>query len=270
MKPLHREVLPGIHMIQECGGHRAGIAKAVLAKQAPWYSEGVELHVPQNAYLLVGDRTFLFDTLSPAASDVILRGLDQVLGNRPLDYLALSHPDVPHAGNTSPILRKYPECQLVAPRAGETHALYHLDEAIKVGPDDELDLGGLLLRFPEAKFLDAAVHTWMTEETSKTLFTVDWMGFPHLGNECLSCVDELDVEICVSRLEEFHSRVMFWFQYVDPGKVQEATNALALAFDGYGIASAHGLPIRQNVAPFYAMMNEVVERVSDAGRGGVL
>ena len=139
-----------------------------------------------------------------------------------------------------------------------------------MGPDDELDLGGLLLRFPEAKFLDAAVHTWMTEETSKTLFTVDWMGFPHLGNECLACVDELDVEICVSRLEEFHSRVMFWFQYVDPGKVQEATNALALAFDGYGIASAHGLPIRRNAAPFYAMMNEVVERVSDAGRGGVL
>ena len=137
---------------------------------------------------------------------MILRGLDQVLGDRPLDYLALSHPDVPHAGNTAPILRKYPKCQLVAPRAGETHALYHLDEAIKVGPDDELDLGGLLLRFPEAKFLDAAVHTWMTEETSKTLFTVDWMGFPHLGGECLACVDELDVEICVSRLEEFQVR----------------------------------------------------------------
>lgn len=271
MKPRQRTIAPGIHLIQECGRHRGGIADAVLARGVDWYREGTELHVPQNAYLLAGEKeTLLFDTLSPAASETVLGGLEDALDGRSLDYLLISHPDVPHAGNTARILRRYPACQLLAPRAGETHALYHLGEAKKVGPDDELDLGGLQLRFPEATFLDAAVHTWMTEETSRTLFTVDWLGFPHLGDECLKCVDELDVEIGVSRLEEFHSRVMFWFQYVDPQKVQAATDALAVEFEGYGIAPAHGLPIREGSARYFALMNEVVQRVADAGRGGVL
>jgi len=266
----HREILPGIHWIQECGRHRGGIARAVLARGVDWYPEGADLHVPQNAYLLAGDRTLLFDTLSPAAGETVLAGLEGVLGDRPLDFLVVSHPDIPHAGNTSRILRRYPGCRLIGPRAGETHALYHLDEAMLVGPEDELDLGGLTVRFPEATFLDAAVHTWMTEETTRTLFTVDWLGFPHLGGECLKCVDELDAEIGVSRLEEFHSRVMFWFQYVEPTAVEAATNALAREFAGYGLAPAHGLPIREDPARFYPLMNEVVRRVAAAGRGGVL
>ncbi|MCG8467581.1 MAG: MBL fold metallo-hydrolase [Gemmatimonadetes bacterium] len=270
MSATHREIAPGIHWIQECGGHRAGIARAVLDKGVDWYTEDEELHVPQNAYLLTGERTLLFDTLSPAAADTTLGALEAVLGDRGLDYLLVSHPDVPHAGNTARILRRYPECTLVAPRAGETHALYHLDDALKVGPEDRIDLGGLELRFPEATFLDAAIHTWMTEERSRTLFTVDWLGFPHLGSECLRCTDELDVEIGVSRLEEFHSRVMFWFQYVDPAKVIDATDALAEAFAGYSIAPAHGLPIREGAEAFFPRMNEVVERVSSVGRGGVL
>ena len=270
-RAARRDVWPGIHWIQECGGHRAGIAKAVLARGVDWLAPGQELHVPQNAYLLAGERTLLFDTLSPASGDLLLAGLEELLGDRPLDYLALSHPDVPHAGNTAQVLRRYPRCQLVAPRAGETHALYHLDQALKVGPEDELDLGGLTLRFPEATFLDAAVHTWMSEETTKTLFTVDWLGFPHLGGECLKRTDEIDAAVNVSRLEEFHSRVFFWFQYVDPARVEAATNALADRFDGYALAPAHGLPIPgEDAARFYAMMNEVVRRVADAGRGGVL
>ena len=82
------------------------------------------------------------------------------------------------------------------------HVFYHLDEAFLAGPYDEINLGWLSVRFPEATFLDAALHTWMTEETTRSLFTVDWLGFPHMAGECLRCVDELPVEIDVSRLEE--------------------------------------------------------------------
>ncbi len=266
-----RDVWPGIHWIQECGAHRAGIARAVLDSGADWYTPGRELHVPQNAYLLTGERTLLWDTLSPASGHILLSALEQLLGDRPLDYLALSHPDIPHAGNTMQVLRRYPGCQLVAPAAGETHALYHLEEALKVGPGDEIDLGGLRVRFPEATFLDAAIHTWMSEETTRTLFTVDWMGFPHQGGECLRRTDEIETPVDVGRLEEFHSRVMFWFQYVDPPKVIAATDDLAARFDGYGFAPAHGLPIPgADAAPYYERMNEVVRRVAASGRGGVL
>ena len=253
------DVWPGIHWIQECGGHRAGIARAVLESGADWYAAGNELHVPQNAYLLTGDRTLLWDTLSPASGHILLPALEELLGERPLDYLALSHPDVPHAGNTMQVLRRYPDCRLVAPAAGETHALYHLEDAMKVGPEDEIDLGGLRVRFPEATFLDAAIHTWMSEETTRTLFTVDWMGFPHQSGECLRRTDEIETAVDVGRLEEFHSRVM------------AATDALAEQFAGYGLAPAHGLPVPgEEAARYYERVNEVVRRVAAGGRGGVL
>jgi flavorubredoxin len=266
----HREVVPGIHWIQECGPNRQGIADAVMALGVDWCSPGVELHVPQNAFLLTGERSLMFDTLSPAAGETVIASLEAILGDRTLDYLVLSHTDVPHAANATRILRRYPSAQLVAPAAGETHPLYHLDEAFLVGPDDEIDLGGLNVRFPEATFLDAALHTWMTEETTRSLFTVDWLGFPHMAGECLRCVDELPGEIDVSRLEAFHSRVMFWFQYVDVAKVQAATNRLAREFEGYNLFSSHGLPIREAPGPYFDLMNDVVANVAASGRTGVL
>lgn len=266
----HREVLPGIHWIQECGPDRQGIAAGVIADGVDWCTPGRALHVPQNVHLMLGERTLLFDTLSPAGGDLITGALEEILGDRPLDFLAISHPDVPHAGNTARILRRYPTARLVAPRAGETHPLYHLGDAMLVGPDDEIDLGGLVVRFPEATFLDAALHTWMTEETTKSLFSVDWLGFPHMEGECLTCVDELEGEIDVSRLEAFHSRVLFWFQYVDIEKVRAATNRLRREFEGYRLFPAHGLPIRESQARFFDLMNEVVANVSASGRTGVL
>ena len=266
----HREIFPGIHWIQECGPNRQGIADAVVATGAEWCPAGVALHVPQNAYLLTGERTLLFDTLSPAAGEIVLAGLESVLGDRPLDFVAISHTDVPHAANVSRILRRYPACQLVAPAAGETHPLYHLADATLVGPGDEIDLGGLRVTFPEATFLDAALHTWMTEETTRSLFTVDWLGFPHMEGECLQCVDELPGEIDVSRLEAFHSRVMFWFQYVDVDTVRRATDALARRYAGYSLLPSHGLPIREDPERYYELMNEVVANVAASGRTGVL
>lgn len=267
---MHREVDPGFYWIQECGPHRDEIAEAVRARGETWCPVGRELHVPQNAYLLRGERTLLFDTLSPAAGDLVIEELDQVLDGAGLDFLVVSHPDVPHAGNTARILRRYPEARLVAPGEGDTHALYQLDEALHVMPGDEIDLGGPIVRFHEATFLDAALHVWMTEETSATLFPVDWLGFPHMDGECARFVDELEVDIGIERLTEFHSRVLFWFRYVDVEKTRAEVDHLARKFRPSRIAPAHGLVIRRDIERYFELMKDVVSRVAKTGRVGVL
>lgn len=276
---IHREIWPGIHWIQECGPDRAEMGASALARGETWYAEGREIHIPQNAYLFLGERTLLFDTLSPQGGETIERALDELLGERRLDFLAVSHPDVPHAGNTARILRARPEARLVAPREGDTHELYQLGGALKLGPGDEIDLGGLLLRFHEATFLDAALHTWITEETSRTLFPVDWLGFPHLDGECLKFADEVEALDLgdpataadqLGRLTEFHARVMFWFQYVDVDRVHAEIDRLARTFEGYRLAPAHGLVIREGQERYFEMMKEVVARVAESGRVGVL
>lgn len=264
-----RELLPGIHWIQECGPDRFDLAKTTPGLDGSWYRSGAALHLPQNAYLLRGERTLLFDTLSPAAAPWAVEALDEVLAGQPLDYLAVSHPDVPHAGNTMRILRAHPEATLVAPRFGETHALYHLDGARKVGPGEAIDLGGLEARFQEATFLDHSMHMWMTESTTRTLFTVDWLGFPHMTGECLHTTEEIEADVSVARLVEFHGRVMFWFQYVDVPRVVDAIDRVWEEFRPARIASGHGLPITQDPHRYFEDMKAVVRYVREHGRTGV-
>ena len=275
LRAVTREIAQGIHWIQELGPSRVGIGDSLHRRGASWYEEGREIFIPQNAFLIEGKKSLLFDTLSPAAGDMIIQAVESVLGDRPLDYLVVSHPDVPHAGNTGRILRRYQEATLVAPKYGDTHELYHLEDSLKVGVGDYLDLGGPIIQFHEATFLDAALSVWMSEERSGTLFTVDWLGFPLLDGERLSFMDEVvgpdpAEEDLVDRLHEFHGRVMHWLQYVDVPKVQAETDLLLMRQHPMIIAPAHGPVIRREPQRFFQLMKDTVARVRETGRVGVL
>jgi len=266
---MSRLVAPGFHWIQEIGPARPGIVATALARGATWVGPDQIVHVPQNAFLLVGEKSLLFDTLSPASTDHILRELEEILGDRGLDYLAVSHPDLPHAANTFPILERYPNAQLVAPRYGEAHGLYHLDRAWQVGEGDTIDLGGHIARFHEATFLDAGISMWMSEERTRTLFTVDWLGCPILDHEGLRFMDEIE-DPDPDRFYDFHARVLFWLQYVDVARVQRETARLESRFDPLIIAPAHGPVIRDEIRRFMRIMHDIPGRVRETGRVGVL
>ncbi|MFC6888160.1 MBL fold metallo-hydrolase [Halorubrum trueperi] len=267
---MAREIAPGIHWIYESGPDRT--RKLNLAERQPdWYESGQKAYIPQCAYLLVGsNETLLFDTLSPASTEQILSAIDDIVRGRGLDYLVVSHPDVPHAGNTKAILDKHPETTLVAPSYGNDHELYQLDDGIQVAEGDSIELGGRTAQFHEATFLDAPVSVWMTERETETLFPVDWMGFPHLDEEAVKFVDELDGEFDISRLVEFHSRVLFWYQYADVEKTNAEIDALIAKFDPKMIAPAHGLVIRESAPKYMALMKDVTRIIDNDGRIGTL
>jgi len=265
-----RQIASGIHWIYEQGPDRSEQFD-LESRDLDWYEDGHEVYIPQCAYLLTGnEETLLFDTLSPASTDHLLETVGEVLGHRTLDYLAVSHPDIPHAGNAAAVLDAYPDAELVAPGYGNDHELYQLGTATHVVEGDTIDLGDRVVEFHEATFLDAPVSVWMTERTSGTLFTVDWMGFPHLDSDVLSFVDESDGEFDIEQLVEFHSRVLFWYQYVDVEKVQREITNVEQKFEPEMIAPAHGQVIRSNTEEFFRMMREVPEIVDRRGRAGTL
>lgn len=263
---MSREIAPNIHWIQEDGADRSDYVADV---EPSWYDEDETLHIGQNTYLIDDEQSLLFDTLSPASTDRILSAIDEILDDG-LDYLVVSHPDVPHAGNTVRIREAYPEAELVAPRYGNAHELYHLDSATKVGAGDAINLGRRTVEFHEAAFPDASMHIWMTERTTDTLFPVDWLGYPHHGNEGLTFADELNEPITPDRLEVFHGRVMFWFQYVDVDRVAAEIDHLIETYNPAMIAPGHGNVIRENPIEHMEMMKSVVEHIAAEGRVGVL
>lgn len=100
------------------------------------------------------------------------------------------------------------------------------------------------------------------------LLTVDWMGFPHMDDECGKCVDELDSEVTVSRLLEHHGRVFLWYQYVDVPKVYAEIDRIIDTFNPSIVAPAHGSVIRKDVIKYLQMMKPVVQHMSKQGRLG--
>lgn len=250
-----REIGNGVFWIQECSEKSV----AEFARKAPdWYEPGRQVHSCRSAFFVDGDRTLLFETLSPTGEQQILAALDNLLDGRSLDYVAPSHPENPHAGNTLAILDAYPEATLVAPAYGDTHELYHMDDGLKVSPGDELDLGGSIVRFVEPSFVDHYMHIWMYELTQDILFCGDWIGFRHMTGECLHFTDEIDSPLTVERLQDHPTSPFFWFKFADPDRTDAKIDELIVRYGSSTLAPSHGQVIRKNPTACMEMMKEVV------------
>lgn len=60
--------------------------------------------VSYNAYLLLDEKTVLFDTVDWSGCRQLLENLDYLLADRPLDYLVINHLEPDHAGSIEEVL----------------------------------------------------------------------------------------------------------------------------------------------------------------------
>lgn len=224
--PKCQEIEDGFFWTQECLplGTLSELDRFDMLK---WLDDDEEAHGCQNAYLLNGKQSLLFDTLTQPNGDEVIDLLDSILDGDDLDFLIVSHPEANHAGNTFTILEAHPEATLLVPGEaaghgdghGTEHELYHVatdtpnditeleNEIRHVGDGDTVDLGGYAVEFHRPFVADHAFTLWMTEQTTNTLFTVDWMGFLHQSSNCVSYVSELDREVTVEQVFRFHALV---------------------------------------------------------------
>jgi len=259
---MAREITDGIYLIQECND-RMSLTEQYQENPPDWYVDGKTVHSSQSAYLFVGEETLLFDTLSPAAREHVLTEVDEVLDGRSLDYLVVSHPEAPHAGNAQELCEAHPEATLIAPDYGNTHDLYYLDDATQVAPGTVLEVGEFELEVIDPVFVDHKMHIWLFDRTTETLFTVDWLGLMHMEGECLTLADELDEPVARHRLELFHGRALFWFEYADLAKVDAAIEDLIETYDPAVLAPAHGFVVREDTAGYMRNMKSVVRSIAE-------
>lgn len=255
---MAREIADGIHWIQGCHAKSRDRYRG-----QDWYEPGHDVHSCNNAFLVVGEETLLFDTLAPAKRDVALTGLESALDGRALDYLAPSHPENPHAGNTHAILEAHPEATLLAPDYGNAHELYRLGDSVRMGVGEEVDLGGPVVRFVEPLFVDHFLHTWLYEETRDVLFCVDWFGYPHLDVECGRCFDEIGTPMTVTRLSDHPTTPFFWLKFADPAKLERTIEWARAEYGRSMLAPTHGLPIREDAAEHMSMIETAFTRLCE-------
>jgi len=282
--PKYREIKDGFYWTQECLplGTLSELDRFDMSK---WIGADEEVHGCQNAYLLDGEQSLLFDTLTQPNGDQVVDLLDDLLDGDDLDYLVISHPEANHAGNTFTILEAYPEATLLVPGEaaghgtghGTEHELYHIatdtpedvselaNEIRYIGDGDTVDLGGYTVEFHRPVVADHSFTLWMTEHTTNTLFTVDWMGFLHQSSNCVSYVHELDREVTVEQVFRFHALAFPWLRFSDVAAIERGVADVRERFNPDIVAPAHGMVTTENPGQYMDLFTEAAAYLSEEG-----
>lgn len=70
--------------------------------------------VSYNSYLLLDEKTVLFDTVDWSIGRQFLENIEYVLGGRPLDYMVINHMEPDHGASIEEVLLRHPEVQIIS------------------------------------------------------------------------------------------------------------------------------------------------------------
>ena len=139
--------------------------------------------VSYNSYLLIDEKTVLFDSVDKAVRQRFLENVAEGLGGRTLDYLVVQHTEPDHAHVIMELVQKYPEMTIV----GNTKILAFLKQFndcrfdfdsrfIFVGEGDTLETGRHLLHFVMAPMVHWPEVMVTYDSTEGILFSADAFG----------------------------------------------------------------------------------------------
>ena len=74
---------------------------------------GVPDGVSYYSYLLVDEKTVLFDTVDRAVANVFFENVEHVLGGRNLDFIVVHHLAPDHSATLAELLVRYPDTKVV-------------------------------------------------------------------------------------------------------------------------------------------------------------
>lgn len=69
--------------------------------------------ISYNAYLLLDEKTVLFDTVDRAITGLFLENVEAVLNGRALDYVVVNHMEPDHCATLGEIVQRYPEVRII-------------------------------------------------------------------------------------------------------------------------------------------------------------
>ena len=137
--------------------------------------------VSYNAYVLLDEKTVLFDTVDWAVAGQFYENLAKVLDGRPLDYIVVDHMEPDHAATLGQIAEKHPEAKIVcnAKTVGIIKQFFDLDidsRSVVVKEGDTLCTGKHNLTFVMAPMVHWPEVMVTYDSTDKVLFSADGFG----------------------------------------------------------------------------------------------
>lgn len=137
--------------------------------------------VSYNSYVLLDEKTVLFDTADESISRQYIENVVHALNGRPLDYMVVQHMEPDHCAMIDDMLRRYPEAKMVcsAKAVGMFAQFYGTDvaaRALVVKEGDKLSTGEHTLHFVMAPMVHWPEVMVTYDEKNKILFSADAFG----------------------------------------------------------------------------------------------
>ena len=267
-----RQITPNIYWICHCIGqdaekHNRGFA-ADFARINPNFDPEAN-DIKYNSYLFIDDKTLLIDTLGPAQHNTILEALADLLGDRQLDYLWISHTELPHAANASAIRRQYPEVQLMTVGGHDHYEIHGLEDALQLDYGDRIGRGEHEFEIIKPVFLDHALTQWLYEHKTGFMCPVDWALNAQNEHQSFRFMDEME-EVGYSPERFMHDVsvtncvVFAWLRWADPDEISAAIDEFYAKYDIRIFAPSHTNVIRKDVPEYLAALREAMRRAVTA------
>lgn len=140
----------------------------------------IQKGVSYNSYLLLDEKTVLFDTVDWSICRQLLENVKGLLGERTLDYMVINHMEPDHAACIEEIILRYPNVQIVCT---EKAALFmrqfgfQVDEKlIEVKEGDTMSFGKHNVVFVSAPMIHWPEAMVTYDATNGVLFSADAFG----------------------------------------------------------------------------------------------
>ena len=137
--------------------------------------------VSYNSYVLMDEKTVLFDTVDKAVSQQLFENLEAVLKGRGLDYVVVNHMEPDHCATLGEVAARYPDAKVVcnAKTVSIIKQFYDFDidsRALVVKEGDTLSTGRHSLTFVMAPMVHWPEVMVTYDTTDKFLFSADAFG----------------------------------------------------------------------------------------------
>lgn len=201
--------------------------------------------VSYNSYLIVDEKVALIDTVEYGHMEDFLEKLDNILGQKAIDYLVINHMEPDHSGAIRQIVQLYPDIQIVGNKKTfpMLEGFFGIDQnQYEVAEGDCIDLGTHKLNFHMIPMVHWPETMVTYESVTKTLFSADAFGsFGTLDGGVFD--DEINLSYFEDELRRYYSNIVGKYG----NQVQKALEKLS-GLEIKQIASTHGPIWRSHIS----------------------
>ncbi|MGL6217850.1 MAG: FprA family A-type flavoprotein, partial [Lacrimispora sphenoides] len=137
--------------------------------------------ISYNSYVLLDEKTILFDTVDRAITGQFLENVEAVLGGRNLDYIIVNHMEPDHCATLGEMVRRYPEVKVICnaktiPIINQFYEFGVDSRAVIVKEGDTFCSGKHTFTFYMAPMVHWPEVMVTYDTTDKVLFSADAFG----------------------------------------------------------------------------------------------